>query len=71
MPDGTPREWAVLAPLCALALFMRIAPPRVTKPMEPSVRRMVERMQSGEPVQVNSRPGNSQPKEQTASNVQH
>jgi NADH-quinone oxidoreductase subunit M len=54
MQDVTVREWAGLAPLCAMALLMGIVPTLFTKPMEPAVRRMVERVQSAEPVRVNN-----------------
>jgi NADH-quinone oxidoreductase subunit M len=56
MPDVTVREWAGLAPLCVMALVMGIVPTLFTKPMEPAVRRMVERVQSAEPLQVNAAP---------------
>ena len=52
MPDVTFREWAGLAPLCVIALLMGIVPTLFTRPMEPAVRRMVERVQGGRPVQV-------------------
>src|SRR3954453_1986813 len=55
LPDVTAREWAGLAPLCVMARVMGIAPTLFTKPMEPAVRRMVERVQPGEPVRVNNR----------------
>jgi NADH-quinone oxidoreductase subunit M len=56
MPDVTLREWAGLAPLCAMALVMGIAPTLFTKPMEPAVRRMVERVQGAEPLRVKNAP---------------
>jgi len=52
LADVTPREWAGLAPLCAMAIFMGVFPTLFTNPMEPAVRRMVERVQSASQVQV-------------------
>jgi NADH-quinone oxidoreductase subunit M len=52
LPDVTAREWAGLAPLCVMALVMGIVPTLFTAPMEPAVRRTVERLQSATPVQV-------------------
>jgi NADH-quinone oxidoreductase subunit M len=66
LPDVTVREWAGLAPLCVMALVMGIVPTLFTKPMEPAVRRMVERVQPGEPVRVNNQIQNSKSKLQTA-----
>jgi NADH:ubiquinone oxidoreductase subunit 4 (subunit M) len=45
MADLKPHEWAGIAPLCAMALFMGVAPTLFLKPMEPSVARIVERIQ--------------------------
>jgi NADH-quinone oxidoreductase subunit M len=45
LPDLKPREWAAVVPLCAMALFMGIFPTVFLKPMEPSVKKMVERVQ--------------------------
>jgi len=67
LPDVTPREWAGLAPLCALALLMGIVPTLFTKPMEPAVRRMVERVQGAQPLRVKNDIGNSALRMQTAS----
>ena len=67
IPDVTPREWAGLAPLCAMALLMGVVPTLFTKPMEPAVRRMVERVQPGEPVRVRNSIQNSEFGMQTAS----
>jgi len=67
LPDVTVREWAGLAPLCVIALVMGIVPTLFTKPMEPAVRRMVERVQSAAPVRVNNDIQNSEFRMQTAS----
>ncbi len=45
LADLSPREWVVLAPLAALALFMGIASPLFTKTIEPAVTKLV--LQSG------------------------
>jgi NADH-quinone oxidoreductase subunit M len=45
LPDLTPREWALMIPTVALAIFMGIAPGFFLKPMEPSVLRVLERIQ--------------------------
>ena len=42
------------SPLCAIAFLMGIVPTLFTKPMEPAVRRIVERVQGAEPVRVNN-----------------
>jgi NADH-quinone oxidoreductase subunit M len=46
LPDLQPREWAAVVPLCAMAIFMGVAPAIFTRPMEPAVSRIVERVQS-------------------------
>ena len=40
--DLSPREWVVIAPICAMAVFMGVLPNIFLKPMEPAVRRTVE-----------------------------
>ena len=39
-------------PLCALAIFMGVFPSVFLRPMEPAVRRVVERVQAVRPVRV-------------------
>jgi len=56
LPDLQPREWATVIPLCALAIFMGVAPTIFTAPMEPAVNKMVERVQSVRPVRVQKSP---------------
>ena len=58
---------AIVPMLCVMALVMGIVPTLFTKPMEPAVRRLVERVQGGEPVQVRNSIQNSQFRMQTAS----
>ena len=44
LPDLSPREWALMIPTVALAIFMGIAPNYFLKPMEPSILKAVERI---------------------------
>jgi NADH-quinone oxidoreductase subunit M len=55
LPDLKPREWASVAPLCALAIVMGVFPTIFLKPMEPAVRRMVEQVQSGQTLRAQQR----------------
>jgi len=43
LPDLSPREWAVLLPLVALALFMGVASPLFTRSIEPAANALVLR----------------------------
>ena len=43
LPDLSPREWAVLVPLAALALFMGVASPLFTRKIEPAADALVLR----------------------------
>jgi NADH-quinone oxidoreductase subunit M len=52
LPDLNVREWASVAPLCALAIVMGVFPSVFLRPMEPSVRKVVERVQAARPVRV-------------------
>jgi NADH-quinone oxidoreductase subunit M len=45
LPDLSPREWALMIPTVALCILMGIAPGFFLKPMEPSVLRVIERIQ--------------------------
>ncbi len=47
LSDLSPREWAVLVPLVALALFMGIASPLFTRSIEPSVGTLIEQTRLG------------------------
>jgi NADH-quinone oxidoreductase subunit M len=49
LPDLQPREWASVLPLCALAILMGVVPSIFLAPMEPAVKRVVERVQTGRP----------------------
>ncbi|HKE84955.1 MAG TPA: NADH-quinone oxidoreductase subunit M [Vicinamibacterales bacterium] len=46
LPDLKPREWATVVPLCALAIFMGVFPALFLSPMELSVKKVVDRVQS-------------------------
>jgi NADH-quinone oxidoreductase subunit M len=47
LPDLTPREWALMVPTIALAIFMGVAPNVFLNPMKPSIDKLVDRVQSG------------------------
>jgi NADH-quinone oxidoreductase subunit M len=40
--DLSVREWFVIAPICAMAIFMGVVPNVFLRPMEPSVRRTLQ-----------------------------
>jgi NADH-quinone oxidoreductase subunit M len=63
LPDLRPREWASVVPLCAMAIVMGVFPALFLAPMESSVRRVVERVQS---VQTQRALGSSGPSEPLA-----
>jgi NADH-quinone oxidoreductase subunit M len=65
LPDLTPREWAAVVPLVAMSLFMGVFPNVFLAPMEPSVTRVVERVQSVQPVRVDNEMQRSKFKMQT------
>jgi len=56
LPDLQPREWASVLPLCALAIVMGVLPSIFLAPMEPSVKKVVQRVQSARPVVAVVRP---------------
>jgi NADH-quinone oxidoreductase subunit M len=56
LPDLTPREWALMVPTIAMAIFMGVFPGVFLRPMEPSVNRVVERVTGNQPRQVHSKP---------------
>jgi NADH-quinone oxidoreductase subunit M len=69
LPDLRPREWASVVPLCALAIVMGVFPSVFLTPMEPSVRRVVERVGSVQPVRVNNSMQNAEVRMQKADGV--
>jgi NADH-quinone oxidoreductase subunit M len=44
LPDLTPREWALMVPTIAVAILMGVFPGIFLRPMEPAVRRTIERV---------------------------
>ena len=52
LPDLSLREWAIIGPLAAAAIGMGVAPNVFLKPMEPAVQRLVDRVQSRQPMQA-------------------
>jgi len=52
LPDLSMREWIILGPLAAAAIAMGVFPNVVLKPMEPAVQRIVDRIQSHQPLHV-------------------
>ena len=69
--DLSVREWVILGPLAAAAIGMGVFPNVFLKPMEPAVQRIVDRVQSHEPLQrskpsfrISSRPRPKNPKPQ-------
>jgi NADH-quinone oxidoreductase subunit M len=52
MHDLTPREWALMVPTIALAIFMGVFPGVFIRPMEPSVNRVIDRVVGSQPAQV-------------------
>ena len=46
LPDLTPREWSAILPLAAMAIVMGVLPNLFLAPMEPAVKRVVQRMES-------------------------
>jgi len=47
LPDLQPREWAVIAPVIAIAVVMGVFPNLFLRPIEPSVARTLTRLQRG------------------------
>jgi NADH-quinone oxidoreductase subunit M len=52
LPDLSFREWAIIGPLAAAAIGMGVVPNVFLKPMEPAVQRIVDRVQSRQPMRV-------------------
>jgi NADH-quinone oxidoreductase subunit M len=52
LPDLTPREWALMVPTIAMAIFMGVLPGVFLRPMEPSVNRILERVHNRQPAVV-------------------
>src|ERR1041384_988251 len=55
--DLSLREWLVIGPVCAMAIFMGVMPGVFLKPMEPAVKRTVESIVgSGRPANALAQP---------------
>ena len=52
LPDLSLREWALLGPTVALAIFMGVAPGIFLKPMEPAVNKLIDRVVGSQPARV-------------------
>jgi NADH-quinone oxidoreductase subunit M len=52
LPDLRPREWAVIVPIVALSILMGVFPNLFLRPIEPSVERMLNRVQIGAPARI-------------------
>jgi NADH-quinone oxidoreductase subunit M len=60
LPDLSLREWVIVGPLAAAAIYMGVFPNVFLKPMEPAVTRIVQRVEphrQQEPVRANLRQG--------------
>jgi NADH-quinone oxidoreductase subunit M len=57
LPDLTVREWFVIGPVVAMAIFMGVFPNVFLKPMAPAVERVIERVVGRQPVLVEIEPG--------------
>ena len=66
LPDLRPREWSAVLPLVAMSIFMGVFPNVFLAPMEPSVTRVVERVQSVQPVRVENEGQKDKGHEQTS-----
>jgi NADH-quinone oxidoreductase subunit M len=55
MPDLSFREWAILGPLAAMAIYMGVLPNVFLKPMEPAVNRIVQRVEQHEAMSASAR----------------
>ena len=55
--DLSPREWVVIAPICAMAILMGVVPGWFLTPMEPSVRKTVQTVvRTVNPVNTDAQP---------------
>src|SRR5690606_36152340 len=57
LPDLTLREWFVIGPIVAMAIFMGVFPNVFLKPMAPAVERVIERVVGSQPVMVELQEG--------------
>jgi NADH-quinone oxidoreductase subunit M len=54
LPDLSPREWVVIAPICAMAIVMGVVPGVFLAPMEPSVRKTIQHVIGTSPVMADA-----------------
>jgi len=66
LPDLQKHEWASAVPLCAMAIVMGVFPYVFLKPMEPSVRKVVEQVQVSRPQLVDAGGQRSEVRGQTS-----
>jgi NADH-quinone oxidoreductase subunit M len=52
--DLSPREWAVIAPIVAMCIWMGVAPGVFLKPMEPAVAKVVQQVKGSGPMNAKS-----------------
>jgi NADH-quinone oxidoreductase subunit M len=57
LPDLSTREWAIIAPLCVMAVVMGVVPNLFLRPMEPAVTRIVQRVQANQELRVETGAG--------------
>jgi len=55
--DLSVREWCVIAPVCAMAIFMGVVPGLFLKPMEPAVRKTIEHIRPQATAPINTQSG--------------
>jgi len=52
LKDLSPREWAVLVPIIAMAILMGVLPNLFLRPIGPSVERMLNQIQQAAPTRI-------------------
>ena len=62
--DLSVREWFVIAPICAMAIFMGVVPGVFLKPMEPAVRKTLQQVIGAPADEYGQSPGPTRPKAQ-------
>jgi len=56
LPDLTVREWAMVAPIAAMAVFMGVMPNVFLRTSEPAVKSVIERVTGQQPARVDASP---------------
>jgi NADH-quinone oxidoreductase subunit M len=56
LPDLSPREWTLMVPTIAAAIFMGILPGVFLRPMEPAITRVIDRVTGHQPSVVSASP---------------